>query len=112
MNQYEILLIEDSDADAEFAERTLRALGITNPIRRFEICSPALAYLLQVEGAPETPSSWPAVLLIDLNLPDLHGFDFLDRLRGRPVFEKTLRIVLTGIEDIAAIKQAYARGAT
>src|SRR3954466_9169379 len=65
MNQYEILLIEDSDSDAEFAQRTLCALGITNPTRRFASGSEALAYLLQAERAPEATSTWPAVLLID-----------------------------------------------
>jgi CheY-like chemotaxis protein len=111
MKRNEILLIEDSDSDAELAERTLRGVGINHPIRRFASGAQALEYLLQVERAPEATSAWPAVLLIDLTLPDLHGFDILDRLRDRPAFEKTLRIVLTGIEDLSTIKQAYIRGA-
>src|ERR1043165_2294787 len=69
MNENEILLIEDSDSDAQLAERALRTFGITNPIRRFSTGRAALEYLARVHQKP--PASIPSVLLLDLNLPDV-----------------------------------------
>jgi CheY-like chemotaxis protein len=109
MNENEILLIEDSDSDAQLAERALRTFGITNPIRRFSTGRAALEYLARVHQKP--PASIPSVLLLDLNLPDVHGLDILEYIRQQAIFQKTLRIVLSQIEDLASIKGAYARGA-
>jgi CheY-like chemotaxis protein len=58
-------------------------------------------------------AEWPAdIVLLDLEMPRLDGFEVLralgesERLRELPV------IVVTGREDIAAIDRAYAAGAT
>jgi DNA-binding response OmpR family regulator len=52
------------------------------------------------------------VMLLDLELPGLHGFDVLTRLRESARFADLPVIVVTGREDVAAIDRAYAAGAT
>jgi DNA-binding response OmpR family regulator len=64
-----ILLVEDEAALADVIARNLRARG--NDIT---IAGTAEAALL------EMASSWPDVLILDVNLPDLTGWDILRRL--------------------------------
>src|SRR5580765_7428955 len=107
VNKKEIVLIEDSDSDAHLAERALRTIGIADPIRRFSTGGTALEYLVCAHEQVSTFSSIPSVLIVDLNLPDIHGLDILKYVRQQPIFQKTLRVVLSQLEDLASIKSAY-----
>jgi len=111
VNKKEIVLIEDSDSDAHLAERALRGLGIANPIRRLSTGAAALKYLARAHEEAAVLSSIPSVLMIDLNLPDIHGLDILKYVRQQPAFKNTLRVVLTQLEDLVSIRSAYALGA-
>ena len=52
------------------------------------------------------------VLLLDLQMPRLDGFEVLTRLRADARFSRLPVIVVTGREDVAAIDQAFDAGAT
>ncbi len=52
------------------------------------------------------------VLLLDLQMPKLDGFDVLKRLRADERFARLPVIVVTGREDVAAIDRAFDSGAT
>lgn len=52
------------------------------------------------------------VLLLDLQMPKLDGFDVLRRLRADERFARLPVIVVTGREDVAAIDRAFESGAT
>lgn len=52
------------------------------------------------------------ILLLDLNMPNLDGFDVLSHVRARPDLRETPVIVVTGREDMFAIDEAFDRGAT
>jgi CheY-like chemotaxis protein len=56
---------------------------------------------------------WPAdILLLDLEMPRMDGFEVLSRLGEDGRLRNLPVIVVTGREDIAAIDRAYAAGAT
>jgi CheY-like chemotaxis protein len=58
-------------------------------------------------------ADWPAdILLLDLEMPRLDGFEVLRRLGEDGRLRSLPVIVVTGREDIAAIDRAYAAGAT
>lgn len=58
-------------------------------------------------------ADWPAdVLLLDLEMPRVDGFEVLSRLNETGRLRELPVIVVTGREDIAAIDRAYAAGAT
>src|SRR5258708_271090 len=101
----EILLIEDSHADALQLERVLQLAGVANPLRRASTGADALAFLNTVEktfqssGAP----SPLAIIFIDLKLPDKSGFDILGVMRGRKAFANTLRIAISSIDSTEQI---------
>src|SRR3954471_2965290 len=48
----EILVVEDSDTDAELLERALRAAEVMNPVRRFADGHQALAYFIPWKAGP------------------------------------------------------------
>jgi DNA-binding response OmpR family regulator len=54
----------------------------------------------------------PDMLLLDLDMPRMDGFEVLARLRASPEHARTPVIVATGREDVAAIDRAFQAGAT
>lgn len=52
------------------------------------------------------------LLLVDLEMPNLDGFDLVRRMRAEPRFRDLPVIVVTGREDVSAIDRAFTCGAT
>jgi len=109
---HEILLVEDSQSDASLVQRTLQAAGVCNPVRHILNGAEAIAYLEAAVIAPGASNKpIPSILLLDLKLPDMTGFDILARIEGRSEFANMLRIVLSVLGDTASVRKAYASGA-
>ena len=107
----EILLVEDTDADAELLQRTLRLVGVVNPVRRMVNGIEALSYLADLEKTAAIGPPLPSILLLDLKMPGITGFEVLERLRARPAFAKMLKVVLSQLDDTKSIQRAYNLGA-
>jgi len=105
----EILIIEDSDNDAALLARALRGAGVTNPIQRAANGAEATALLHRHQHAAADERF--AVVFIDLRLPHANGFEILTLLQGLTGFEKTLRVVVSSVDDMESIKTAYLLGA-
>jgi len=54
----------------------------------------------------------PDLILLDLILPKLHGFEVLKKLKGDPETKEIPIIVLTNLEDMKDIENAIELGAT
>jgi DNA-binding response OmpR family regulator len=52
------------------------------------------------------------VALFDIEMPDMDGFELLERVRAQEKLRDLPVIIVTGREDIASIDRAYAAGAT
>ena len=107
----EILLVEDLDSDAELIQTALKVAGAANPVRRLINGEQAMAYLIQAEEAAAIGPPVPSILLLDLKLPGISGFEILERLRDRQAFAKMLRIVFSQFGDSNSIRRAYSLGA-
>src|SRR5437763_1445539 len=107
----EILLVEDTDADAQLVERTLTRVGVANPICRLRNGVEAVAYLDKAAATAAVGVPAPSILLLDLKMPLMTGFEVLEWLQGRPEFAKMLRIVLSQIDDTRSLQRAYTLGA-
>ena len=107
----EILLVEDSDTDAEALGCALRLLGIVNPVRRLCDGTEAMEYLVRAEKVAAVGPPLPSVLLLDIGLPGVTGFEILEYLQNRPAFAAMLKVVLSQIQDIHKIKRGYELGA-
>ena len=107
----EILLIEDSDADALLVERALEAVSVANPVHRVNTGEDAMVYLNKSAEAAAIGPPPSSILFIDLVLPGISGLQILENTLGRPEFSKTLRIVLSNLTHAKAIQRAYTLGA-
>src|SRR5215831_14890877 len=54
----------------------------------------------------------PALVTLDLVLPDVDGFTVLEQIRSRPQYDDLPIVVITAIADGATVKRAYALGAS
>lgn len=54
----------------------------------------------------------PDIVLLDLEMPQMDGFEVLARMRSQAPYAHVPVIVVTGREDVAAIDRAYQTGAT
>src|ERR1051325_1020552 len=107
----EILIVEDSESDARLLERVLRTAGIANPIHHVWNADEAILYLADAEKRFQSGPPPRAVIFLDLKLPGESGFEILTLLKGRQVFANTLKLVVSQLDDLNNIKQAYALGA-
>jgi len=107
----EILLVEDTDADAQLVERTLERVGVANPVRRLRNGVEAVAYLDKTAATAAIAAPIPSILLLDLKMPLMTGFEVLEWLQGRAEFAKMLRIVLSQLDDNRSLQRAYTLGA-
>src|SRR2546428_5372236 len=107
----EIVIIEDSEVDAELLRRALNRVGVSSPIRFFSKGEDAISYLKKGAEAPGSGVPIPAVIFIDLKLPGLSGFQVIEELKQLPAVAKSLKIVISNLDDIQSIKRAYAAGA-
>ena len=104
-----IVMIEDDDGHARLIEKNIRRAGIANAIRHFADGTSALDYLF---NHPEGPAlNGPALILLDLNLPDMSGIDILIKIKADPRLKRTPVVVLTTTDDKVEIQRCYDNGA-
>lgn len=107
-----IVLAEDLPNDVFLVRRALGKAGIDNPffvVRDGEEC---LAYL-HGEGKYSNRDEHPLpdILLLDLKMPKVNGFEVLRAVRTDKRFASMRIIVLTSSEDIGDVNKAYELGA-
>ncbi|GAB4222839.1 MAG: EAL domain-containing protein [Gammaproteobacteria bacterium] len=54
----------------------------------------------------------PEILLLDVIMPDVNGFEICEQIRQLPQGQDTLILMLTGLDDVDSINKAYDLGAT
>ncbi len=109
-----ILLVEDDPAHAEIVLRNLTALdGRVKCIAHLSDGQQALDYL-QREGEHASPESSPRpdLVLLDLRLPRVDGFEVLRRMKLRDDVSHIPVVVLTTSEAESDISAAYRGGAS
>jgi two-component system, response regulator len=106
----EILLVEDSDADAELVLRALRKGGVVNKVMRLRDGVEAMDFLFREGAFNQRSGGQPRLVLLDLKMPRLGGIDVLRRLK---VDERTRMIpvvVLTSSAEEQDVAESYRLG--
>lgn len=110
--QVVILLAEDLENDAFLVRRALVNAGIKNPLHVVRDGEECMAYLNGVgkySNRDEYPL--PDILLLDIKMPRMDGFEVLKEIRSNKTFAALRVIVLTSSEDIFDVNKAYELGA-
>ena len=96
-----ILIIEDESA-------LQKTLGEILSQEGYEVLSALNGEI----GLKLAQSKKPDLILLDLILPKIHGFDVLKKIKDNPETREIPVIVLTNLESIEDIKKAMELGAT
>ena len=103
-----IVMIEDDEGHARLIEKNIRRAGINNDICHFVEGGRAINYIFNDPSGPA--QNGPALILLDLNLPDMSGVDILSRVKGDDRLRSTPVVVLTTTDDKQEIQRCYDLG--
>jgi CheY-like chemotaxis protein len=103
-----IIMVEDDEGHARLIERNIRRAGINNRVRHFLDGTSALDFMFNSAEGPA--KNGPALILLDLNLPDMSGTEILVRIKAEPKLKRTPVIVLTTTDDKVEIQRCYDLG--
>lgn len=109
---YTILLVEDSPAQQALTRRALEDSSVSARLLVVDDGADALRYLRR-EGpwADETASPRPDIILLDLNMPRMDGFEVLKHLKADPSLATIPVTVLTTSHSDSDAMECYASGA-
>ena len=102
-----ILLVEDDPGHARLIEKNLRRAGLNHPIVPIPDGAGALAHLFGTDEAGERHAPAAALLLLDLNLPDMSGLDVLARVKADEHLKRLPVIVLTTSQAEEDVLRSY-----
>ena len=88
----QILLVEDSEDDAFFFQRTLKKTRVNCQLAHVSNGPEATAYL-------QENSLRPLLVFLDLKIPMLNGFEVLKWIQNQPAKSQWEIIVLSGSDD-------------
>lgn len=93
-------------------KRAFHRARLSNPLFVVRDGEEAVSYLAGLgKFADRTQYPFPDLLLLDLKLPRMDGFEVLQWIRQQPGGKKLLVIVLTCSEDVYKVNKAYQSGA-
>lgn len=110
--EYIILLAEDSEHEVRAIRRVWEKLCVENQVRVVHDGQECMDYLCR-QGRYEDPASSPRprLLLLDLNMPNLDGFQVLTRLKADPNLKFLPIIVLSSSNLETDVERSYDLGA-
>jgi CheY-like chemotaxis protein len=112
MNTTPILLVEDSEDNVFLVRHAMHKAGLTARLEVATCGEQAIEYLRGTNGF----SNWhqfplPSIVLLDLKMPGMNGFDVLKWIRQQPGL-KALRVAMLTSSDMPSeIKMAHDLGA-
>lgn len=100
-----LLHVEDNELDAKALQRAFNRIGITLPLARAKDGIEALEILDTLPQ--ESQHAAQTVILLDINMPRMNGFEFLEELRRKPELRHTPVFILTTSDRPSDIREAY-----
>jgi len=106
-----ILLVEDQEKDSQLIRWAFRQANIRRPISVVRDGQQAIAYLRGfAKYRDRSRYPVPCLIIIDLSLPGMNGFQLLSWLKMQPEFDQVPRVVLTASNQERDRKQAEMLG--
>lgn len=94
--KFEILLVEDNDMDALMVKKSLEKIGLDERLMRVNDGAEAIDFIFaRGKYRQRIATNLPKLILLDLNLPNIHGLQVLENIRRNPITASIPVIILT-----------------
>jgi CheY-like chemotaxis protein len=108
-----ILIVEDDPVDQEMIVLAFKRASVENPVITVSNGEEALELLdARSKRQGRRVSDLPAVIILDLNMPQMDGFEFLRRVKAEERFATIPVVVLTTSQFERDLTQSHALGAS
>ncbi|SIO60051.1 two-component system, chemotaxis family, response regulator Rcp1 [Singulisphaera sp. GP187] len=108
---FHILLVEDSRADVMIIERALHDGNVPHRLTVIHDGRKALDYLVRLQDPKADIELEPDLILLDLNLPGIDGYQVLTQIKNDPLLRIIPVVVLTTSLRDEDVFQTYQAGA-
>lgn len=105
-----ILLVEDDPGHAVLIEKNLRRGGIANTLVTVNDGQKAVDFLLNREGHKGDANPAPLVILLDLNMPSLDGYQVLKIIKTDERTRQIPVIMLSTTDNPVEVAKCYELG--
>ncbi|MFK7741811.1 MAG: response regulator [Planctomycetota bacterium] len=101
-----VFMVDDDEVDALVVDRTLRRSKLPFSLQVAPSGVDAFARFdqLQADGKP-----LPHLILLDINMPEMSGHEFLERLRASESLRGIVVFMLTTSDEASDVARAYKR---
>ena len=112
IDSVEILLVDDSESDVFMVKRAFEQANVASTLRVVYDGEEALDYVFKRgrHAAPHAPRT-PGLILLDVAMPRMDGFEVLTRLKQHPRYRRIPVIMLTASERDEDVIRSYDQGA-
>lgn len=112
MEKLDILLVEDNLNDAELAIRAIKKNNPSHLIEHISDGEDALEYFRKIaDPSQNNQRSLPKLILLDLKLPKVDGFEVLRTIRSIPETKLIPVVILSSSGEERDILECYQSGA-
>ncbi len=109
-NDVGILIAEDDDGHFSLIERNLFRSGISNEVTRFTDGQNALNFLSQLKDSTNPKSKRPWLLILDIRMPKVDGFEVLETMKADPMLKIIPVIVMTTAGNEQVVEKCHEAG--
>ncbi len=102
-----VMLIDDNDIDLKINEKVV---GITKLFSQVIVCRSGEEALNYLKSNLTTPESLPDFILLDIQMPEMSGFEFLEQYKKLPasLIDVCVIAMLSSTLDFSDIQRAKA----
>ena len=105
-----ILVVEDDPGHARLIEKNLKRAKISNAITTVSNGQQALDYLFSKGEYAEQVRPSPLLVLLDLNMPGIDGYQVLERMKADEGTKHIPVVILTTTDDAREVSRCYELG--
>ncbi|WP_256006023.1 MULTISPECIES: response regulator [Pedobacter] len=81
MNYKKVLIVDDAQIDRYLAQKVMKKYDFASDVISVESAMDALSY---IDAYKNDPGALPELIFLDINMPEMNGFDFLDAYKEFP----------------------------